>query len=149
MENCKLLHENVYAYVEKDLPPILMQQFDTHINACADCAALVGEFKSVMVLMEGQKSVEPKPFAETRILQAIESRLEKKQKSSSPVFARILQPAFVSMGIIVAVAIGFVIGSDFADANLQYSQKEEMTEAVRSDLNVPEFMTDDIFYFSE
>jgi len=149
MENCKLLHENVYAYVEKDLPPILMQQLDTHVNACADCATLVGEFKSVLGLMEGQKSIDPKPFAETRIMQAIESRLEKKQTSYSPVLVRILQPAFVSIGLIAAVAIGFVIGSDFADVNLQYSQNEEMTEAVRSDLNVPEFMTDDIFYFSE
>jgi hypothetical protein len=126
-----------------------MQQLDTHVNACVDCATLVGEFKSVLGLMEGQKSIDPKPFAETRIMQAIESRLEKKQTSYSPVLVRILQPAFVSIGLIAAVAIGFVIGSDFADVNLQYSQNEEMTEAVRSDLNVPEFMTDDIFYFSE
>ncbi len=147
MENCKLLHENVFAYVENELPHALTKQLDAHVNNCAECAALVAEFKSVMVLMEEQKAIEPKPFAETRIMQGIQSRLENKQKSSA--ITRILQPAFMSMGIIAAIAIGFLIGSDYANTNMQYSQNEEMTETVRSDLNVPDFMTDDIFYFSE
>ncbi len=149
MENCKLLHKNVFAYVEKELPATLMLQFDIHVSECAECAALVSDFKNVMILMEEQKSIEPKPFAETRIMQAIESRLEKKQKTPSLIFGRLLQPAFISLGIIVAMVIGFLIGSDFANTHSIYSQNEEMTEAVRSDLNVPDFMTDDIFHFSE
>jgi len=149
MENCKLLHENVFEYIEKELPATLMQQFDIHVNECAECAALVADFKSVMILMEEKKSIEPKPYAETRIMQAIESRFEKKQKTPSLVFVQLLQPAFISLGIVVAMAIGFLIGSDFANTHSIYSQNEELTEAVRSDLNVPDFMTDDIFYFSE
>jgi len=149
MANCKLLHENVFAYVEKDLPSALLQQLDAHIHECTKCAALVAEFKSTMALMEEQKSVEPRPFAETRIMQGIESRLEKRQKSASSVFGRILQPALISAGVAAALAIGFFIGSDFAGTTSQYSQNEEMTESVRSDLNVPEFMTDDIIYFTE
>ena len=149
MENCKLLHENVFAYVEKDLPPALLLQLDAHMHECTKCAALVAEFKSAMVLMEEQKSVEPRPFAETRLLQGIETRLEKRQKYTTPVFVRILQPAMVSIGVAVALTIGFFIGSDFAVSHSQYSQNEEMTESVRTDLNVPEFMTDDIIYFTE
>jgi len=149
METCKLLHENVFAYVEKDLPPVLQQQFDKHVAECTECAAMVAEFKSVMILMEEQKSIEPRPFAETRILQGIESRLEKRQSSPLPVFVRILQPALISVGVVVALSIGFFIGTDFANSHSQYSQNEEMTESVRSDLNVPEFMTDDIIYFTE
>ncbi|MDO9255077.1 MAG: zf-HC2 domain-containing protein [Bacteroidales bacterium] len=149
METCKLLHENVFAYVEKDLPPVMLQQFDKHVAECAECAAMVADFKSVLILMEEQKSIEPRPFAETRILQGIESRLEKRQSSSFPVFGRILQPALISVGVATALSIGFFIGSDFANVNSQYSQNEEITESVRSDLNVPEFMTDDIIYFTE
>jgi len=149
MANCKLLHENVFAYVEKDLPPAVLLKLDAHVHECTKCAALVAEFKSVMVLMEEQKSVEPRPFAETRIIQGIESRLEKRQKSASSVFGRILQHALISAGVAAALTIGFFIGSDFAGTTSQYSQNEEMTESVRSDLNVPEFMTDDIIYFTE
>ncbi len=147
MENCNLLRENIFAYAEKELPLKLIQQLDAHVHACADCTALVVEFKIVQVLMEDHKNIEPKPFAETRIIQGIESRLGKKQKSS--VWVRILEPAFISLGILMALAIGFLIGSDLADTSKQYSLNEEMTQSVRSDLNVPEFMTDDIFYFSE
>ena len=149
MANCKLLHENVFAYVEKDLPSALLQQLDAHVNECSKCAALVAELKSTMVFMEEQKSVEPRPFAETRILQGIESRLEKRHKSASSVFARVLQPTIISVGVAAALAIGFFIGSDFAGTTSQYSQNDEMTESVRTDLNVPEFMTDDIIYFTE
>lgn len=149
MANCKLLHENVFAYVEKDLPAVLLQLLDKHVAECAECAAIVTEFKSVLILMEEQKSIEPRPFAETRILQGIESRLEKQQNSPLPVFRRILQPALISVGVATALAIGFFIGSDFATVNTQYSQSEEMTESVRTDLNIPEFMTDDIIYFTE
>jgi anti-sigma factor RsiW len=149
MANCKLLHENVFAYVEKDLPSALLQQLDAHIHECTKCAALVAEFKSAMALMEEQKFIEPRPFAETRILQGIESRLEKQQKTASSVFGRILQPALISAGVAAALAIGFFIGSDFAGTTSQNSLNEEMTESVRTDLNVPEFMTDDIIYFTE
>jgi len=149
MANCKLLHENLFAYAEKTLPPALMLQLDTHVNECSKCATLLAEFNSVMAIMEDQKSMEPRPFAETRILQGIESRMEKRQKSASPVFVKILQPALISVGVLIALSIGFLIGSDFADTHAQYSQNEEMIEAVRSDLNVPDFMTDDIFYFTE
>ena len=87
MGNCNLLRENIFAYAEKELPLILMQQLDAHVNVCAECAAMSVEFKNMMVLMEEQKSIDLKPFAETRIMQGIESRLEKEQKSQ--VFIRV------------------------------------------------------------
>jgi hypothetical protein len=149
MTNCSLLHENLFAYAEKTLPPPLLQQLDKHISECAECYSIVGEFGEVLALIEEQKSIEPRPFAETRIMQGIESRLEKRQKSAGSVFGRILQPALLSVGVAAALAIGFFIGSDFADTHSQYTQNDEMIEAVRTDLNVPEFMTDDLFHFTE
>jgi len=125
MENCKLLHENVFAYVEKDLPPALLLQLDAHMHECTKCAALVAEFKSAMVF-DGRTEVgEPRPFAETRLLQELKPGLEKRQKYTTPVFVRILQPAMVSIGVAVALTIGFFIGSDFAVSHSQYSQNEK------------------------
>lgn len=149
MKHCELLQKDLFAYMEQELPPDRIQHLDHHISECAECNRILTEFKGVLTLMDEQKSVEPRPFAETRILQGIESRLEKKQKSSIPVFARILQPALISFGVAAALVIGFFIGSDFATINSQYSQNEEMIESVRTDLNVPEFMTDDLSPFTE
>lgn len=149
MKHCELLQKDLFAYVEQELPPGQIQHLDHHISECTECNRILAEFRSMLALMEEQKSIEPRPFAETRIMQGIESRLEKKLKSSAPVFARILQPALISFGVAAALVIGYFIGSDFANLNLQYSHNEEIIESVRTDLNVPEFMTDDLFHFTE
>ena len=149
MQHCELLQKDLFAYVEQELPPDRIQHLDHHISECAECNRILADFRDIMALMEKQKSIEPRPFAETRIMQGIESKLEKRQKSASSVFGRILQPALISAGIIAAIVIGFFIGSDFADAHSQYTQNDEMIQAARTDLNIPEFMTDDLFHFTD
>ena len=149
MKHCEILQKDLFGYVEKELPASLLQQLDHHISECSDCNRIVAEFRSVLALMEEQKYIEPRPFAETRIIQGIEYRLEKRQKSAGSVFGRILQPALLSLGVAVALVIGFFIGSDVAHSNSQYKQNDALIESVRTDLNVPEFMTDDLFHFTE
>jgi len=149
MKHCELLQKDLFAYVEQELSPDRIQHLDHHISECAECNRILAEFRSMLALMEEQKSIEPRPFAETRIMQGIESRLEKRQKLDGSVFGKILHPALISLGVAAALAIGFFIGSDFADKHSQYTQNDEMIEAVRTDLNVPEFMTDDLFHFTE
>jgi anti-sigma factor RsiW len=149
MKHCELLQKDLFAYVEKELPPDRIQHLDHHISECTDCNRILAEFRSMLDLMKEQKSIEPRPFAETRIMQGIESKFEKRQKSASFVFGRILQPALLSVGVAAALAIGYFIGSDFADTHLQYTQNDEMIEAARTDLNVPEFMIDDLYNFTE
>lgn len=149
MKHCELLQKDLFAYLEQELPPERIQHLDHHISECAECNRVLAEFRSMLALMEEQKSIEPRPFAETRIMQGIESRLEKRQISASSVFGKILQPALISIGVAAALAIGFFIGSDFANSHSQYTQNDQMIESVRTDLNVPEFMTDDLFHFTE
>ena len=149
MTNCKVVHENLFAYAENELPPAMMQLLDKHVSECPACNNIVAQFRSTLVLMEEQKFIEPRPFAETRIMQRIESRSEVRQKSATSLFVKMLQPAIISAGVAAALAIGFFIGSDVAGSHSQFTQNDEVIEAVRSDLNVPEFMTDDLFHFTE
>jgi anti-sigma factor RsiW len=149
MKHCELMQKDLFAYVENELSPARIKHLDQHISECAECNRILTEFRSVLALMEEQKSIEPRPFAETRILQGIESRLEIREKTTSRLFARIVQPTLISAGVAAALAIGFFIGSDSADIRTQNSQNNQMIESVRTDLNVPEFMTDDLTNFIE
>ena len=149
MNHCETLHNNLFDYVDKKMPSSLMLQLDMHVSECAECKRIVAGFRDMSVLMEEQKHIEPLPFAETRILQAVELRMEKGETTYSPVFLGVLKPAAISFGVAASLAVGFFIGSGFAGTHPAYSQNEETIEAVRSDLNVPEFMTDDLFYFTE
>ncbi|MFZ4547845.1 MAG: anti-sigma factor family protein [Bacteroidales bacterium] len=148
MKHCEILHKDLFDYVEKQMPPVLIRQLDKHISECDECNRIVAEFRGIVALIEEQKYIEPRPFAETRILQAVESRMGKSHNSYSPKF-RILQPAAISFGVAAALVVGFMIGSDFAETHSVINENNEIIDEVRSDLNVPEFMSDDIFQFTE
>lgn len=149
MENCKILKKNLFAYMEKELPTETMQLLDTHVRDCSSCAAIVNEFAATMTIIETQKSIEPRPFAETRILQGIHSKLEARRHASGRPATGLLKPVVVSLGMAAALAIGYFVGNDAASAKAQNSRVKESVEACRSDLNVPEFLDDDVFYFTE
>ena len=149
MKHCELLQKDLFAYAEQELQPDRIRHLEHHISDCTECNRILTEFRSMLALMEEQKSIELRPFAETRIMQGIESRMEKRKKLPVFAFGWLLQPALISAGVAAALVIGFFIGSGSADKHSQNTQNDEMIEAVRTDLNVPEFMTDDLFYFTE
>jgi len=142
MVTCKYVNENLFAYVENKLPHELKQPFDKHISECAQCASNVAEFTMVMHVLEKQKQIEPRPFAETHILQAIETHFEKHDNSGNYGFIRLLRPAILSFGLVTAIALGMFIGVNSGNSYPQLPDTEEDLELVRSELNIPEFMTD-------
>lgn len=149
MKHCELLAKDLFAYAQKELPPDRIQHLDQHISECVDCRRVLDEFESMLALIEEQKAMEPRPFAETRIVQGIESRIEKRHKPGNFVYGHILRPALIGAGALAAIATGFFIGSGFAVTHTQNNQNEKMIQAVRTELNVPEFMNDDLFHLTE
>ncbi len=147
MNTCNLLHDNLFAYMECQLPAATKELLDGHIAGCRKCAHVLSEFKSVMILMEEQKNVEPLPFAETRILQGIESKLEVRQTIKTSFFGKILQPAIISFALVAAILIGLFIGYE----GVMYRQNldQQMTESVRTDLNIPDMIYEESFTFTE
>lgn len=147
MNSCQIVHENLFAYSEGNLSQALKSQFDSHISGCAECAAVFSGFKSLMNTIQDQKNIEPRPFAETRILQGIELKLDVKHSSRFPVFAKVLQPAMISVGLIAAIVIGLFIG--YEGVSVADGVNSQEIEAVRSDLNVPDMNYDESFTLTE
>lgn len=147
MNNCSLVHGNLFAYTEGDLPDATKEMFDRHIAECAECAEVFLQFKSAMNLIDDQKKVEIQPFAETRILQGIETKLEKLGTINIPVYRRILQPAIISFGLVISIATGLLIGYE----GVKSVQNREMqeTESVRADLNMPDMIYEEPFNFTD
>ncbi len=147
MKTCNLVNENLFAYTEGKLPDATRNLFDKHITECPECAGVLMEFRSVMNGFEDQKNIEVRPFAETRLLQGIESKLETRQAKKTPSFHRILQPAIISAGLAAAIAIGLFIG--YEGVNIRQEQNRQKTESVRTDLNIPDMMYEESFTFTE
>lgn len=149
MKHCELLQKDLFAYIEQELSPDKIQHLDHHISECTECNQILEEFRSMSVLMEEQKSIAPRPYAETRLMQGIEYKLEKRHQSAVSIFGRVLQPALLTLSVASALVIGYFIGFNFADSHSSYTQNENKIEAVRTDLNVPEFTTDELIHFTE
>lgn len=147
MNSCQIVHENLFAYTEGSLPDAIKGQFDAHISGCTECANVLSGFYSLLNTIDDQKSIEPRPFAETRILQGIESRLEASRRSRIPVFNKVLQPAIISIGIAAAIAIGLFIG--YEGANVRHELNRQKTESVRTDLNLPDMIYEESYTFTE
>lgn len=145
---CRLLRENLYAYRENELPVTLKEQLDDHVSRCKECSSLVVQFDGVHAAVKQQAAIEPRPFAETRLQQRVENYLENRPASLFSFSARsLLQPAVISLGLMLALAIGILIGTEKAGRNTApggvYDQE------IRSELNVPESSADDLLNFTE
>jgi predicted anti-sigma-YlaC factor YlaD len=147
-DDCGVLRENLFAYRENALPASLTEQLDKHVAHCNTCSMLVKQFDDVLVSVEDQAKTEPRPYAETRLQQRIENYLENSRKplfSFSP--SALLQPAIISLGLMLALAIGILIGSEKAGRNISLSNISD--QEIRSDLNIPEFTSDNLIDFTE
>ncbi len=147
MSNCNLLRLNLFAYTEKALPIKTVLQLDSHIESCPECARLVAEFVALDRVIENQKTIEPLPFATTRIMLGIESRLKKRTAAAHSF--RPARPALAGIGVVAALAFGFLIGTQAAKSHTSNQQNVNQVETVRTELNIPDFMNDSPINFTE
>lgn len=148
MSDCSNLRENLFAYSENELAPSLKEQLDRHVAGCSTCSALVQQFNNVLAVVKEQSEAEPRPFAETRLQQRIDNYME---SSGKPLFSfsirTLLQPAIISLGMMLALAIGILIGSEKAGKHSNLANTTDLE--MRHNLNIPENSNDDLISFTE
>lgn len=108
---CKTLHKNLIFFLEGDLAPEKMKEFQNHLDECASCAAFAKDLKQTLGIIEIEKEPAVNPYFYTRLKAKLENRVAEK----SPVFgrlvlARLLQPAFFSILLLVGIYSGIKIG---------------------------------------
>jgi hypothetical protein len=141
--DCHYFRDNLLAFAEKDLPSSAMTEMDQHRKGCSECSLLSAEFSHLAKYIDEEKSIEPRPFAETRLMVGINSHLDNKRITPVNWVVENLQPALLSIVIISAIAIGIFIGSRGERWYSSNQLTDEQIESMRSDLNVPDFMDED------
>lgn len=124
---CKTLQMKIIFFLEGDLPAEEMVQMKLHLSECNDCAAFAEEMKKTLAVLENEKSPAVNPFFYTRLKAKMENRASaQNQLYRNPFFAKILQPAFFSILLIVGIYIGIKIGQpSTVDTNyIVYSEQE-------------------------
>ncbi|HOW32020.1 MAG TPA: zf-HC2 domain-containing protein [Bacteroidales bacterium] len=148
MNDCKTLRENLFAYRENEISPSMKVELDRHVASCSTCASLVQQFDNVLDSVKAHTDVEPRPFAETRLLQRIENYLENSRK---PLFGfpvrTSVQPVAISVVLMLAMAIGILIGTGKAGKQINLTTATD--REIRRDLNIPETTDTDFLQFNE
>jgi len=141
--DCQYFRNNILAFTEKDLPSTVLTEMDLHLRGCSECSLLFAEFSHLEKYIEEEKTIEPRPFAETRIWEGINSRLNEQRITPLNWLVKNLQPAFISIVVICAIAIGIFIGIKGERQYTSSQPTDEQIESMRSDLNVPDFMDEE------
>ena len=144
---CVFVRSNLFSYQEKQLSDRENKEFEDHLQSCADCSRIFADFQSVISLIDEKKSDESNPFVRTRILQRIESQMEGAKVKPNPYFQRILRPIPVSFLMLIAMIIGFSIVKQIDRRFSDNLNHQNDIQAMKSGLNIPDFIDDDITFF--
>jgi anti-sigma factor RsiW len=140
--NCNHILENLFSYAGNTLPAAERKEFEAHLSKCKNCSEQVKGFLSFESLIIKEKSVEPAPFAGTRILQRLESEMERHTYRRRQRLIHLLQPALVAASLIVAMLFGYMIGRQ-GGMNIQPGSASEHREQLKSDLYIHDFVDEE------
>ncbi|MBW6460900.1 MAG: hypothetical protein K0B08_10020 [Bacteroidales bacterium] len=90
--------------------------------------------------IEREKAVEPDPFAGTRILQRLESRLNARRSISQPAW----RPVLISVLFLAAMTAGFFVGNQGKIRKAAYTDMATQIEILRTGFYVNDFVDEDI-----
>lgn len=140
--NCNNIPDNLFSYAGNTLPASERKEFEDHLSSCKNCAEHVTGFLSFESLILKEKSAEPAPFTGTRILQRLESEMERHTYRRRQRLIHLLQPALVAASLIMAMLFGYQIGRQ-GGMNLQPMSASEQREQLKSDLYIPDFVDEE------
>lgn len=99
-----------------------------HLEHCADCRRLAGEFRETESLIAHDRGLQPNPFVSTRIMQHLDAHLHTKKSRPLELLVRLVQPAILSAALAIAVLAGIYLGRH---ETRQYSEATRRPENIR------------------
>ena len=100
---------NFIAYIEATIPRSERMALEQHLLSCLECSETLTYITSAYQKIEDQKTLSVNPFLYTRIKEG----LAQKERIHDYRIKRILQPAFIGLILIVALATGFLLGNAY------------------------------------
>ncbi|HZB87532.1 MAG TPA: anti-sigma factor [Terracidiphilus sp.] len=84
--DCKHVWEQISAYVDGEMDPVLRAEIDKHLETCEICSAVLDSTRNVVILMAGERVFElPAGFSE-RLHARIDAVLDEELPMGNPAF---------------------------------------------------------------
>ena len=114
--NHKRIHKDLIFYLDNELSVEKRIAVEKHLEECADCRGFLAFIQEGMQMIEKEKNPEVSPFFYTRLSARLEEKPEYQAQSQ---WARVAQPAFFSIILLLGIYGGLKLGSNasFPKAN--------------------------------
>ncbi len=104
----KSIHKDLIFYLDNELPEQRKVTIEKHLEECTDCQRFLAFLKEELEMVAKEKNPEVSPFFYTRLSARFE---EKPLYSRQRRWANMLEPAFFSLLLVVAIYAGLWLGS--------------------------------------
>ncbi len=142
--DCKEFRDNMFAFQDDALSPERKQAIFNHLDSCNECAVIFREFQLALATVDSDKAAEPNPFASTRILQHIESHLEK--RSRFMVMTKhpwIIRPVVVALSLAIGVFIGINRTHRTPATGIQQVSESPVIQSLKTEFFITDFIDED------
>jgi len=131
---CKEVKRQLLLFIDRDLKPGTMKQFEEHMATCGSCSAALEAMKKVYgVIGPDANAITPNPYAFTRIMAKIERR---KAERLLPVFQ--FKPAMLAAAIALPLIAGVLLGFSTSNrSSASYVKPAEQIAEINNMLTTP------------
>lgn len=140
---CLQFIANLMDFRQETLKDDLHRAAVLHLSSCPSCTRLMKGLDEVDELIEGEKALEPNPFAATRILQHIENEFNKPEVFKTPAWIRVLQPVAVALALVCGILIGSNASKSDDSPVDTLAKTTDNIEFLRSNLYISDLMDED------
>ena len=106
--DCQTTHDNLIFYLDNELPAEKHNRIEQHLRNCEDCREFLSFLKMEMQVISEEKNPEVSPYFYTRLSAKLQDHAE--YQPANP-WLRIVQPAFFSILLLLAIYGGLQIGT--------------------------------------
>lgn len=141
--NCSDVQPHLFAFSEGLLPEHERQPIIVHLSKCAACAATYQTLRGLNQTIEKEKAVEPDPFLSTRLLQHIESGIERQQHDLIFKIKPVFQPLLITLGLLLALFTGVMLGHRETGTNQSVITENSRVDELKTELLINQFVEED------
>ncbi len=140
---CRTVQSSLSAYIDREVPPVELQQIRTHLSMCDACRTEESDLRCLKALLTGIPAPDPSPEFEARLIRSI----HRPQFTPRTNYVRVAGPVVVFAGI-AAVSM-FAAMQVFAHPAQVASQQprviSDVASSVRRDQVYEASATDPLF----
>ena len=122
---CSSCQKKLELYISGNLPEDVKKDVKTHLSDCAECSKIYTALMITDKMIAQEKEIKSNPFMATRVMAHIERKQEIKTANNFGLI-KILQPAFLTASIVLALFVGIYAGNSYQTTTAQNRIPEEL-----------------------